>query len=196
MGTLKLISQALSTILHPFVVIPITLTLLLGKFNLISAENRFWGLLLLGFVILPVAIALLAGRRAGTYQDWEVHDQSRRFRLFRIGACSLVALLVLVHALAAPPIFRAASLAGTVALLAAWQINRVTKISLHSLIIAAAGTALLLSGFSTATNLISLSLIILLAGARVILGAHTIGQVGLGLLVGVVTVGLAFLIYG
>ena len=189
------LAQTISVLLHPFLIIPITLGLLLWKVNLNFNTALLWALILLGFVLGPVTIALAVGRISGKYKDWDVHDRNLRFSLYRLGAVCLGLLLVLVHLFNAPALFRATVVAGTVALIAAWRINQKTKISLHTLIISAAGTAIILSEFPVIIQGITFGLIILLAISRVVAGAHTVAQVLLGFLIGVITVGGAYLIY-
>lgn len=190
------IARGISVILHPFVVFPVVLAILISKVGLAFDDSTImWMGISIGLVIGPVLVALIIGRVRGRYPDWDVHNKDLRFDLYRIGIVGVTILLVVVHIFNAPPMFQSMTVAGILALLIAWQINRFTKISLHTLMIAAAGTAIILSEISIYANIAAVVAVLLLGTSRVITKSHTVWQVLLGAFIGCLTVGISYTIY-
>lgn len=178
-----------SRLLHPFAV---PVPTLLAALRLLGAgwrEALGWTALCVGVAIVPPALLLVAQRLRRGDGDWYVTVRAERRSLYALGGACLVALLALLHALAAPPLLRACLAAAIVANAIGAALNRVTKVSVHAG--SAAGCATLLGGLAPAAAPVLAAAVALVGWARLRLGHHTVPQVALGAGITALCIGVA-----
>lgn len=176
-------------VLHPFL-LPIP-TLLIILSGLPIGALLEWFALVIGMILVPGMVATMLMER---YVN-PVYKRGTRGTLYLVGWISVLACLVVVLRLNAP-----LALIASVATLAVWvplqwAINTwVTKISAHTAVATGCFTALAILG-KAGTPLVEailFALVILTVWARVVTRHHTLTQVILGVLVGVLPVLLVF----
>jgi len=175
-GSVRQIARYLSILGHPFIVIPASvgaLAVLRGG-DLRSA-------LAVAAVFLAVSLAIVAGIRAGRFNDFDVSERERRPGFYLLMAGGTIALAFWLRQ--DPRAFRACWIAGVV-LGACGVLNRWSKVSLHTVFsLYAAG---LWGAWSPAAGLIALATGAAIAWSRVHLGRHSLNEVLAGAAVGVV----------
>lgn len=177
----------LSLLFHPFVISVLVLFLvqLLSGYPVVVALG--WTALSFAIVILPLLTFLLIRVRAGRYQDMDVSIREDRHLLYGFSGISFILLIALLALLQAPLIVQRSLQAALLAVALGAVINRLaTKLSLHAL--AMAGSSSILFSVSPLAGLI-LGVISLLVGwSRIYLRRHTLLEVVLGWLVGILAV--------
>jgi hypothetical protein len=176
-------------VLHPyFLPIPVVLAILDG---LPVGEAVEWTLVVISIILLP-------GMTYATYlqrQGRALYKRQTRNSLYLVGWSSILVCLGVTLYFHAPLVLIAAVSTLAVWVPLQWAINRwITKISAHAAVAAGCYTALLILGkLETLPLQIALfALVIITLWARVITRNHTIPQVILGVLVGVLPVLLVF----
>ena len=174
----------LSRVFHPLIVAPLSLFVVQRLSGYTSAEATLWTALAFSVTLLPVFAFVLRRVRTGRYKDADVSTREDRHLLYLLAALSLVALVVALAFLPAPPILRLAIVAALVAIVTGAVVNwTVHKVSLHVLTLAACGALLffLLPPLGAGLLLASGGV----AWARVHLRRHTVPDVLWGFGVGV-----------
>ncbi len=176
-------------VLHPFL-LPIP-TLLIILSGLPIGELVGWFVLVIGMILIPGIVATALMER---YIN-PVYKRRTRGPLYLVGWISVLACLAVVLRLNAPT-----ALVASVATLAVWvplqwAINTwVTKISAHAAVATGCFSTLVILG-KAGTPVVEVALLILViltVWARVVTRHHTITQVILGVLVGVLPVFVVF----
>lgn len=175
-------------LVHPYLLPIPTILLLLNDLAFLDA--LFWMALTVGLIVLPgVVLATVLQRRGRmTYQ------RRTRGTLYLVGwVCVMVCLLIL-KALEAPLVLIASVVTLAVWVPMQWTVNTwVTKISGHAAVAVGCFSALALLGKLALPVLFALLVITLLTlWARVVTHNHTISQVALGVLVGLLPVLIVF----
>ncbi|MBK8030479.1 MAG: hypothetical protein IPK17_13435 [Chloroflexi bacterium] len=176
-------------VFHPYwLPIPTTLALLNG---IPWPEALGWTVIICGIVVLPGALYAAFLEKRGRYR----YQRQTRHRLYLVGWFSVLSAFVVVLAFGGPHTLIASMGALVVwvplqGLLNAW----VTKVSGHAAVAAGCYTGLLLLGrLDTLTlQLGLLALVLLTLWARVVTKHHTVQQVVLGSLAGILPVVLVF----
>ena len=190
------IAKIISTVLHPFVVIPATLFLLVEINNISAEKSILWLLITITLTILPVLIIVLIGRISGKYNDLDISNRLLREDVYRIGIASVFIASIVLMFFDVPIFAKSIQIAGLLSLITSWLINRVTKISVHTLVIAGAATLLILYGNLLPVHIfIIVVCLISVATARIVTKSHSFSQVILGGAVGVFSNLLAYWLF-
>lgn len=176
-------------VLDPFLLpIPTLLVILSG---LPVGEALVWFVLVITMILIPGFISTALMER---YVN-PVYKRRTRGPLYLIAWISVLVCLAVVLRLQAPPVLVASVATLAVWVPLQWAVNTwVTKISAHAAVAAGCVTTLIVMG-KAGTPVIQitlLALVVITLWARVITHHHTIPQVILGLLVGVLPVLVVF----
>jgi hypothetical protein len=182
-------ARLVSRILHPFIVSPLAIVLILwlDQGNFWAAIG--WAGLCAAFVVAPGTLYLRRKLKQKQYLDVDVSVREQRYGFYIFGTiCMLLCFLVLIW-LQAPSILLASFSAALAAILAAAIINRYwTKISIH------AGTmagVMVLAGFYSWPLALLLGFgALLVSWARLVTKRHTLLQTVLGWAVAASCVGM------
>jgi hypothetical protein len=190
------IAHLVSQLTNPgFVALPTFLAVALHTAPTVSSALLWWLVTTIGISIAPLLYVSL-GVRAGRYSDHHLSLREERLIPFVVGLVSTggaLTLLLLSHASAAFLATVTAVLVGAALALAITH-GAHWKISLHVSGIAGAVTVLtLLFGWPA---LLLTPLLPLVGWARWRLGAHTIAQATVAMLIAVAVTGLAFRLFG
>ena len=194
---MKSASQILSYIVHPVLLGTVAVFYLLYLpttyiYYTIPAEAKRFILLLTLFltVIIPVMITwyLVQTRKISSLK---MVDRAERIVPLVVGTSSYFSLYWLLHRIGTPALLNTVVLVATILVASALITTQFFKISIH--VMGASGLVGILYGLQimhVADDLYLLAILMGVAGligtARIYLGAHTIGQVALGALVGFV----------
>lgn len=174
-------ARLVSTVLHPFVLAVATLVVVLQVSGLQTSGWIGWFSLTLGTTVIPLlARLLLRYRQFGN--DFDIFHRHQRATVYVLAALCLVVLVVIVTLFSAPSLLRAVVYAALLAVVMAALINRVTKISVHAMLMA--GSAAVIGNLHPGLWPPVVALTLLQGWSRVYLGKHTVTQVLLGWLVG------------
>lgn len=180
---------AVGRILHPYL-LPIP-TLLMMLSGLPFGEALGWSFVVVGLVLTPGITGALFFQRRGRF----LYQRQTRGPLYLIGWMSILFCLAVMVFLDAPTVLIASVATLAVWAPLQWAINRwMTKISTHAAVAAGCFTTLLLLGKvgNPLLQILLLILVVLTLWARIVTRNHTIPQVVMGALVGVVCVLLIF----
>ena len=185
----NLLAVTVGRVLHPFLLPIPTLLIILNGLPL--GEVLSWLALITGMIVAPGAVATTLMDR---YVN-PVYKRRTRGPLFLVGWVSVLACLVVILRLNAPPVLIASVATLAVWVPLQWAINTwVTKISTHTAVATGCFTAIVVLG-KASTPLIEALLVVLIMltiWARVVTRHHTLPQVILGVLVGILPVLLVF----
>jgi uncharacterized membrane protein len=169
------LARLVSLVLHPFVVSPasIVLILWLNTGNLLSAIG--WAVLCAAFVVGPAVLYLRGKLKRRQYTDSDVSVQEHRNGFYIFGAICMVACFGTLLWLDAPLVLIAGFSAALAALVVAIIINRWwTKISIHTGAIV--GVAAAAAFYSIPLALVLGAGALLISWARLVTGRHTAVQ--------------------
>jgi membrane-associated phospholipid phosphatase len=168
------IAKCISIIGHPFILLPLTITLAL--FDRVSGVKTFSTVAIyLVSTILPLLVLIWYKVSSGKWADYDVSDQGQR-RYFYPVTLAIAALNILLFWLMNLP--RALLMGAWVSLfllLAGVMLNLRWKVSLHTMFGAYCAIALLSNNLVLSVTL--LVLVMMIGWSRVVLGRHTVGQV-------------------
>jgi hypothetical protein len=168
------IARALSAVLHPFVIGPITVALATRSWRLAAA--------IAATIMLPLMVLLIRRTRRGEWSDFDVSRKEQRPGLY-YAAIPLVALAALVvWWMGASPRFLRSFLAVGFLFAAGLAGNRFLKISLHMMF--GAFCTVILARVSPTSLFLTLPLLASLAWSRWKLERHTPAEIAAGLLLG------------
>jgi len=171
-------AMGVSLVLHPFVVIPLTV-LVLGLRHSTTERAGTRAVVVVAFLIAPV-LALIAMRvRSGVWSDYDVSVPGHRAPFYRqaLVVLSLGSLLIWRFM----PELGGGLLAGWALVIASMAANRYLKSSLH---VAFASLCALMLGDRPATAAACLAAVAVLGWSRVALGRHRPVEVLSGALLG------------
>jgi len=176
----KRIANLTSNILNPYLVSLIMLLLLSFTSASSTLDALKWALISVALSILPVFLVTVYLVRSGRLDAVLTNLRSPRNKIYLFaGLCAIVACVTLVY-LGAPSILVAAFIAGLSTVVIFMCINLWWKISLHTAIVAASATVLvILYGWIAAVTVV---LVPLIAWARIELKYHSPAQVVTGAL--------------
>jgi membrane-associated phospholipid phosphatase len=175
----------LSRVFHPFIVSVATLWLAMKLSGYDWLESTLWTLLSFAIVILPTLLFILARVRQGRYKDVDVSMREDRPVLYALGGSCMVLVIVLLAIFQAPVIAQKTLQAGFVSIVIGSLVNKyLNKVSLHVLTVAGCTVVLF---FVSPIAGIALGIVsLLMAWSRLHLSRHTLPEVILGWLVGIV----------
>lgn len=179
-------ARVISEVLGPAPV----LTLVLVQAGIQQADMRgFWLALIAAlFVAIGPYAAMVVMARAGKVSDRFVGRRSQRAPILLAVLGSLAVGLVLLVVLRAPASLVAMTIMSAVGLVVVMIVNLAWKLSIHSAI-ASCAWALQFAFLPAPVAILLVVLPIMVAGARVREGAHTVAQVVAGSAVGVLVAG-------
>jgi len=185
-------ARLVSLVLHPFLVCPggIVLVLWLDQGDLAIA--LCWAGLCALFVVLPAAIWLLRALRQHRYTDADVSTRGQRYGFYAFGTVCMALCYGVLLWLGAPVPLLAGFMAAIVAVLVGALANRFwTKVSIH--VGAMAGIAAVAALHSLPLALVLGAIAFVIAWARVTLGRHTVAQTLAGCAVALIAILAGFL---
>ncbi len=188
--TRKRIANLTSNILNPFILCLALIFLFSFTSSSSTPEAMKWAFLSMAVSILPVFLVILYMLRHGKLDNFYIDIRQQRTRIYLIGCfCALISCITLVY-LKAPAILVAAFTTGLSTAFIFTLINLWWKISLHTALVAASATVLvLLYGWMAAATL---ALVPLTAWARIELESHSLAQTVSGALLAALIVVVMF----
>ena len=188
--TRKRIANLTSNILNPFLICLALIFLFSFTSSSSTPEAMKWAFLSMAVSILPVFLVILYMLRNGKLDNFYIDIRQQRTRIYLLGCfCALISCITLIY-LKAPLILVAAFTTGLSTALIFTLINLWWKISLHTALVAASATVLvLLYGWMAAG---ALALVPLTAWARIELESHSLAQAVSGALLAALLVVVMF----
>ena len=182
-----------SRVLHPFIVSTLVLFLAQVLSSVTTLEAFGWTGLTVAVLILPVLLFVLVRIRTGRYEDVDVSVRKDRYLLYGVAGVCFVLVIILLAVLGAPKVARETLQAALFAFVVAAVLNRfVGKVSLHML--AMGGSAAVLAFVSVPLAVILGLLALPVGWSRLYLTRHTLFEVALGWMVGILGFGLWLLV--
>lgn len=185
------VASLVSLALHPFLVAPAAIVLILWLDLRDLGGALGWAALCAALVVVPALVHLRRKLRRREYSDADVSVREQRYGFYLFGAGCLVLCYAVLRGLRAPAVlmdgFNAALLATAVAILA----NRFwTKVSIHAGVMA--GVTAAVAHYSVPLAVLSGIGTLLVTWARLVLRQHTLVQALAGWAIAVAAVALAF----
>lgn len=173
-GTKQRIANLTSNVLNPFLLCLALILLFSFRSAASTSEAIKWASISAGLGIMPVLLVILYLLRNGKLDNFFIAARKQRTRIYILGFLSAAAGWITLAFLGAPAILVAGFVTGiTIAVLFA-LINLWWKISLHTAIVAASATILmLLYGWIASATLV---LVPLTAWSRIELECHSLTQ--------------------
>ena len=140
----------------------------------------------LAIVELPVLTFILIQVKRGVFSDIHVKEREKRFVVYLIFLVSVLVSIPILRLLLAPTLLVTLLIAGFLVNSANIMINTVTKISAHTSNIAIMSVVLWVL-YGNVGALVGIALVLVVSWARLVVKAHTLPQVALGILVGGLT---------
>ena len=191
---LKSTAKLISVVFEPYTVATVTTLLVFFKVQAATESKLVW--LGIGFLVgaLPPLIILIYEKSKGKISDWFMSSRAERrdVQLAWVFGAAIFTSLALVYGL--PRLILALSLSFFTLSFLVTAINFYWKISVHTAMISLAVLALVLTYSSLLAG--AVLLILLVAWARVQLGAHTWSQVSGGALLAILVVYFWFNFFG
>jgi hypothetical protein len=131
----------ISRVLHPFVISPLAIVLIVGLDRGDWGAALYWALVCAAFVVLPGTLYIAGKLRARAYRDADVSDRVQRRGLYAVGGLCMALCFAYLLWAAAPRVLIGGFLAAGLALGAAALINRFWLISVHAGALYGAATA-------------------------------------------------------
>lgn len=179
----QIIAQLISTIMHPLIVAPVAFVILLrhcGNLNP-SQSLLFFGLILVAIVIVPL-LSVVRLKRRGKTASLDVPERANRINPFLISVLGYLGIWIALKLTGAPAEISAMMLIYTVNTAIATVITHFWKVSVHGM---ALGGPIAALGFLVSPQFYWFLLAApLMIYSRVKLKAHTVAQVVVGFLLG------------
>ncbi|MBN2258702.1 MAG: hypothetical protein JW704_12950 [Anaerolineaceae bacterium] len=187
------LAKLLSRVFHPFTICLPSLWAAI-YLHTHSLQTAFlWSAVTLAVFVLPLGLFVLGMVSTGRYSDHDISIREQRHSAYIVAGASLLVLITTYALAGAPRIAYACILAILLAAILGAAINRITKVSLHTIVAASCAIAL---GYLSWPIGIGLGLGVVAVGwARLHLKHHTVGQVLLGLFVAFLSVTVIFNLY-
>ncbi len=187
------VAKRISLILHPFLIAPlsIVLVLYLDTGNLLSALG--WAGLCAAFVVAPAGLYLRKKLKKKAYSDADVSVRKQRYGFYVFGTSCMVVCFAVLLWMGAPQVLVAFFGAALLSVVSAAVLTRFwTKVSIHAGVMAGATVAVVF--YSLAWGGVLAGLTLLVSWSRLVLKRHTLQQAILGWMVAVVCVAGVFLV--
>jgi len=190
----KRIADLISNILNPFLVSLIIIVLLSFESASGISDALKWSLILAAISILPVFSAVVYLLRKGKLDGIFTAVRRQRTTIYVLsGVCAAVGYVILLIS-KAPLMLRAAFATGLSGVIAFTVINLWWKISLHTALVTALVTVMvILYGWIATAGLV---LVLLIAWARLALRQHSLAQVVAGAVLAALITVAAFYLFG
>jgi len=179
----RTLARWVSVVVHPIAFPIITLAALLLDATHSLPQTTRWLLVALALTSLPITALVVYQVARGHWTDLDVSVRRQRYLLYPFGLTCLASLALVYHWLQAPAVAVVAAVSLVLANLVDGVINFSYKVSAHAT--SAAACAALLLHVLPLVGVIAAAAAALVGWSRVELGRHTLGQVILGMGVGV-----------
>ncbi len=188
------IASLTSNILNPFLVGLVLILLLSFKSTLSALDAVKWSLISVAASILPVFGVIIYLVRSQKLESTFINVRKQRTKIYLLaGVCAGVGYIILSY-LGAPKELMATFVAGLSAVVVFMCVNFLWKISLHTALITASVTVLVILYGSIAA--VTVVLVPLIAWSRIELKHHSLAQVAAGALFAAVIVVVVFYLFG
>ena len=181
-GAVWQVARAISWVGHPLVFVSASLTLIV-LFRLANRVGVSVLLALIFAVVLPTAWLLVRGVRSGRWSDADVSVRAERSRFYPPAILLSVGGIVALLVLRAPAFILQGALTTLGLLIIAALINRVLKISLHSMF--AFYCAVILLRINLPIGFVALTMAIGVGWSRLYLRRHALPDVIAGIALGI-----------
>ena len=189
-GKRQRIANLTSNILNPFLLCLALIMLFSFKSTASTSEALKWASISTGLGLLPVFLVIIYLLRQGKLDDFFIAAREQRTRIYIIGCLSAAAGCITLALLGAPDILVAGFITGVSTAIIFAIINLWWKISLHTAIVAASATILvMIFGWIAAA---SVALVPLTAWSRIELECHSLTQTVSGAILAILLVFLLF----
>lgn len=185
------IARLVSLVLHPFLVSPLSIVLVLYLDSGAFWSALGWAVLCAAFVVGPALVFLYWKLKHKHFSDADVSVSHQRHGFYIFGgACMIVCFAILLW-LNAPPLLITSFLAALAAVIVSAVVTRFwTKVSIHSC--AMTGVTTMVAFYSVPIALLLTIGTLLVIWSRLILKRHTLSEAILG---GVIAVSCTLLIF-
>ncbi len=176
------IARIVSWALHPFLIAPVAIMLILRLDGMSLAQAAEWAALCAGFVILPVGGFIIYKLIHHQVTDADVSVREDRYGLYALAVGCMAACVLVLWRLGAPRPVQAVFASGLTTLVAFGIVTRLwVKVSIHTGMLGGVATAV--AFFSLPLAAVLLVCTLLVAWSRLALGRHTPIEILLGLLI-------------
>ena len=194
----KRIANLTSNILSPFLVSFVVILLLSFEASLREGlgvlDALKWALIVVVVAILPVFLVTIYLVRNKKIDSLFIGVRKQRTKIYLLASvCAVVGNVIFIY-FEAPLALVATFIAGLSAVVIFMGVNLLWKISLHTALIAASVTLLVILYGPTA--IVTAVLLPLIAWARLKLGYHSLAQVAAGALLSSLIVAIVFYLFG
>ena len=188
------IANLTSNILNPFLVSLVLILLLSFKSTSSALDAVKWLLVSIAISILPVFSIIIYLVRKQRLESSFINVRKQRTKIYLVaGVCAGISSIIFPY-LGAPLTLRAAFVAGFSAIVVFMCVNLLWKISLHTALVTASVTVLIiLYGSITAVTVV---LVPLIAWSRIELKHHSLAQVAAGAFLAALIVAVVFYLFG
>ena len=190
----KRIASLTSNILNPFLIGLVLILLLSFKSTPSALDAIKWSLISVAAGILPVFGVIVYLIRSQKLETIFINVRKQRTKIYLLAAVCAGVGYVILYYLEAPKALMATFAAGFSAVVVFMCVNFLWKISLHTALITASVTVLIILYGSIAAA--TVVLVPLIAWARIELKYHSLGQVTAGALLAAVIVVVVFYLFG
>ena len=188
------IASLTSNILNPFLVSLILILLLSLKSASSALDAVKWSLISIAVSILPVFSVIIYLVRKQKLESPFINVRKQRTKIYLLaGVCAGVGCIILPY-LGAPKELMATFVAGLSAVVVFMCVNLLWKISLHTALVTASVTVLIILYGSIAA--VTVVLVPLIAWSRIELKHHSLAQVTAGALLAALIVVVVFYLFG
>ncbi len=188
------IANLTSNILNPFLVSFVLILLLSFKSTSSALDAVKWLLVSIAISILPVFSVVIYLVRKQRLENLFINVRKQRTKIYLVaGVCASIGSIIFPY-LGAPPILRAAFIAGLSAIVIFMCVNLLWKISLHTAFVTAS-VAVLIILYGSLT-VVTVVLVPLIAWSRIELRHHSLAQVAAGALLAALVVVVVFYLFG
>ena len=188
------IASLTSNILNPFLVSLILILLLSLKSASSALDAVKWSLISIAVSILPVFSIIIYLVRKQKLESPFINVRKQRTKIYLLaGVCAGVGCILLPY-LGAPKELMATFVAGLSAVVVFMCVNLLWKISLHTALVTASVTVLIILYGSMAS--VAVVLVPLIAWSRIELKHHSLAQVAAGALLAALIVVVVFYLFG
>ena len=190
----KRIASLTSNILNPFLVSIILILLLSFKSTSSALDAVKWSLISIAVSILPVFGGIIYLVRSQKLESAFINVRKQRTKIYLLaGVCAGIGCIILPY-LEAPKELMATFVAGLSAVVVFMCVNLLWKISLHTALVTASVTILIILYGSIAA--VTVVLVPLIAWSRIELKHHSLAQVITGAFLAALIVVVVFYLFG
>ena len=188
------IANLTSNILNPFLVSLVLILLLSFKSTSSALDAVKWSLISIAVSILPVFGVIIYLVRSQKLESAFINVRKQRTKIYLLaGVCAGIGCIILPY-LEAPKELMATFVAGLSAVVVFMCVNLLWKISLHTALVTASVTVLIILYGSIAA--VTVVLVPLIAWSRIELKHHSLAQVTAGALLAALIVVVVFYLFG